>query len=338
MEPTDLPTSGAPAGERLRVGVVGARKAVQGIGAFVARAFAAAGCDVVAIAGTSDATVRQAADDLQRKWGLSPQPFVDTGEMLARSRLDVLAICSPAGHHKPALRLGLEAGAHVLCEKPLWWEPGLLAGGAAGRQQLAADVAELARGFAARGRLLALNTQWPFTLEAYRRLFPTAEAGGVRQLRMLLSPARTGAAMIVDAAPHALSLLVALLGPGTVEAPDVRRPLGDDTALDLHFGYRHAAGSAAVELILRHAPRQPRPAGYGLNGHWAERLVALPDYTMSLAGGWSRVDLPDPLDRLVADFAARARRGETADERVLVESLTLLRDLVAATGEPEVSG
>ena len=324
------------AGERLRVGVVGARKAVQGIGEYVARAFSMAGCEVAAISGTRADTVRQAAEDLERQWGLAPETYLDPAEMLARARLDVLAICSPTPFHRPALTEALAAGVHVLCEKPLWWEDDTAAGGAAGRARLEAEVTALVRGFARQGRLLALNTQWPFTLGCYRRLFPRAEEGGVRRVQMLLSPARTGPAMVVDAAPHLLSLLAALLGPGSVASPRVLRPRGDDAALDLLFTYQHAAGEAAVELLLRHAPSQPRPAGYGLNGHWADRIVELPHYRMALSGGGRQEPLADPLDLLVADFAARARRREPPDERVLVESLTLLRDLVGAAEAPEV--
>ena len=137
---------GLSGGRRLRVGVVGTRTVAQGIGAYVARAFASAGCEVVALVGTSPATVAQARADLARRYGLQCAGYLDVGAMLGEQALDVLAICSPPAAHRAALLAALEAGVHVLCEKPLWWEAD-----SARRAGLAAEVEALARGFAERG-------------------------------------------------------------------------------------------------------------------------------------------------------------------------------------------
>ncbi len=330
---TGASDSGGPATLRpLRVGVVGARQAVQGIGAYVAREFARAGCDVVGIVGTSAATVAEARVDLERRFGLSCEGYTQLAELLARQRPDIVALCSPAGGHREQLAEALAAGVHVFCEKPLWWDDSCRS--SAGGDALASVVAGMAQGFADRGLLLELNTQWPCTLESYRRLHPDVLRGEapwpVSRFDMLLSPIRRGPDLVVDGAPHALSLLAALTGHGRVEAVSARWPGPDDTALDLAFRYVHARGETAVSLRLRTCPQQPRPAGYGVDGAWAERQVTQPGYRMSLSAAGRSEPLHDPLDLRVARFVADVRARKATDVQGLVESLVNLRDLVAA--------
>ena len=332
---------------RPRVGVVGARTVAQGIGSYVARAFAAAGCEVAALVGTRPETVGLARDDLARRFGLDCAGYVDVRAMLAEQSLDVLAICSPPEAHRAALAAALEAGVHVLCEKPLWWEAD-----SARRGDLAGQAESLARGFRERGRLLALNTQWPATLPAYRRLHPHAEQGGLRTFGMRLSPrgqppgegdARARAErLVIDAAPHAISLLQALAGHGRVEEARAGEPRGAGdsplAALDLQFTWASAAGRTRVRLELRQCPEQPRPAGYAINGAWADRVVELPSYAMSFAARQRpvrAVPLDDPLDAHVADFVAGVAAGRPTEVEGLVESLVALRDLVGAAAGPE---
>jgi predicted dehydrogenase len=306
----------------LSVGVIGARKVVQGIGAYVARAFRTAGCEVTGLVGTTPASVEAARADLAASYGIRAEGFTDVRALLAARRPDILAICSPTAVHRAALQAALAARVHVLCDKPLWWEAAT-----AREPALEAAVRALAQGFRDAGRRLELNAQWPVTLSAYRSLHPRAEAGGVQSVEMLLSPITRGPAMVVDAAPHLISLLHAVLGPGRVEGASVE---GEDEALAVTFTWRHAAGAARAALTLRRCATQPRPAGYALNGCWAERRVILPGYAMELVSEGRAVPLPDPLDAHVADFVGRVRAGAPTDVEALVESMATLRDLVAA--------
>lgn len=47
------------------------------------------------------------------------QPFTDWEQMLAESELDMVDICVPTPMHKEIAIAALEAGKHVLCEKPM---------------------------------------------------------------------------------------------------------------------------------------------------------------------------------------------------------------------------
>jgi predicted dehydrogenase len=264
--------------------------------------------------------------------------------MLDAEALDVLAICSPMGNHRQALAAASAAGVHVLCEKPLHWDARCRTAGAA----LEDEVRALAEGYAARGRLLALNTQWPTTLPAYHRLHGRTQGGGVQRFEMLMSPRGGSGAgpapaerLVVDAAPHALSMLRALVGGGRVLDARASRPADVEPgrgALDLSFRWGHAGGATDVVLRLRQCPEQPRPAGYAVDGAWVERRVSQPGYVMSLVAPDGRSEpLRDPLDVLVAGFVADVAAGRLPDVEALVESMAALRDLVACTEGPEDS-
>lgn len=57
-------------------------------------------------------------EQIAREFGI-PKAYQDTDEMLARERPDVVDICTPPKTHASLATSALEAGAHVLIEKPM---------------------------------------------------------------------------------------------------------------------------------------------------------------------------------------------------------------------------
>lgn len=278
-----------------RVALVGARRARQGLGPYVARSLAAHGASVPAFVGTSAASVEAAAAGLREGFGIEAQGYLDASSLLAAHELDALAILSPAETHAEWLAVALEAGLHVLVEKPLLW----------GGEDDVARAASLGAAFAERGLLVVENCQWPYTLDAFDSLHPGARAERPTRFAMELSPASLGVQMIGDALPHALALLQALV-PATEESlVDVRFSTTrlDADELDVAFEW-HADGHVVSCLVsLRLGPEQPRRASYAVDGHWAHRLIRTADYAQFFGEGARLVDVPDPLDLLVGDFA-----------------------------------
>ena len=64
-------------------------------------------CDIVA----------EKADQLGEKY--KANPFYQIEELLKLKDIDIISVCSPNGLHAEHSILGLEAGKHVLCEKPM---------------------------------------------------------------------------------------------------------------------------------------------------------------------------------------------------------------------------
>lgn len=284
-----------------RIGVIGAARRRQGTGPFLARFLHAAGARVVAICGTTTATANQAAADLRTTCRMILTPYSGARAMIAKERLDALAIASPAATHLAYLDLALASGCHALCEKPLVW------GGA----DPAGDAARLVTGFSAKGLLLAVATQWRHGLGAYMQLFPDVVPRSATSFEMTLSPTSTGRDMVPDALPHAFSILDHLFPAHDRPLSDLKIDASSRDATTVSF--THPGGAAGIACVVRLAtvPSAPRPFGFGFDGRFATRVVTEPGYRISLrdAATGREVPLSDPLDALVKAFVASVRRG-----------------------------
>lgn len=95
----------------LRYGIVGC----AGIGNTHADAVRAAdGAELVACADVDDDAARQFSEDHD-----VPNHYADVSEMIADADVDAVSVCTPSGTHADVTIEAAEAGAHVLCEKPL---------------------------------------------------------------------------------------------------------------------------------------------------------------------------------------------------------------------------
>jgi predicted dehydrogenase len=70
--------------------------------------------EVIAVVSRNPATRQQA----QQEYGI-PQAFPDPRDLFALGGVDVISICTPDRLHAEQTLLALDAGIHVLCEKPL---------------------------------------------------------------------------------------------------------------------------------------------------------------------------------------------------------------------------
>lgn len=100
--------------ETLRAGVIG-----MGIGLAHARGYAAAeGVDLVAVCDSDPLRLKlRAAEYAKPDSGVAF--FTDAQEMFAQANLDVVSLCIPNALHVNLVEAALEAGLHVVCEKPL---------------------------------------------------------------------------------------------------------------------------------------------------------------------------------------------------------------------------
>ncbi|MES1243422.1 MAG: Gfo/Idh/MocA family oxidoreductase [Acidobacteriota bacterium] len=317
-------------GTPLRTAVVGARSRRQGTGEYVARELARAGCLVTAVVGTSEETLREARERLAARYGIECRGYLRLADLLAAEEVDAVVVCSPPEHHLEALELALAAGCHAFCEKPLWWEDGLEETPAAAVE---ARAAALVRGFAERGLVLAVNTQMPFTLEGFDRLYPGARAEPPRSFAMRMSPITAGPRAVVDSAPHLLSMLYALAGEGSIEDAAAFRQDADGGRQTLGFVYRHDRGAVRTRLVLRRRLSAPRPLSYCVDGNFATRRIEMPDYRIRLADRRRSVALRDPLSGSVDRFVEAVRSGRAGPSWELAAGMLHLHQLVAARSD-----
>ena len=312
-----------------RVIVIGARRRRQGVGEFLAQAFSGAGADVCAVVGTSPETAALAQTQLRERHGIRCTAYSSVETALRSENPDIVAICSPFEVHYEQLQAVQRAGAHCLCEKPLWW-------GESGDRIAATE--SIVDGFAAQNRYLALVTQWPYTLPAFYRIYPEQENRPVASFHMRLSPTRAGLNMVLDSVPHLISMLRHLLGYGTIATVRARFPGSGESRLELDFEYRHDAGSTGVRFEASVCVDPPRPASYAINGLRVERRIALPQYRTSFVGPNRQVEVQDPLTLLAVDYLNKVQTRRATDRRGLIESIAALEVLyasasAAATGD-----
>ncbi len=72
------------------------------------------GVEIVAASDLAEANVKRTAD----RWGI-PKTFTDYNEMLKMDELDGVIVCTPTAVHGAPTVAALNAGKHVLCEKPM---------------------------------------------------------------------------------------------------------------------------------------------------------------------------------------------------------------------------
>lgn len=97
--------------ERLKVGVIG--KGFIGP-AHIEALMRLGTIEVVALAGTDEVESKVKAEQLGVK-----ESYGDYKKLIENKELDVIHICSPNNLHYPMVKEALDAGKHVVCEKPL---------------------------------------------------------------------------------------------------------------------------------------------------------------------------------------------------------------------------
>ena len=190
------------------------RHAVIGIGAGVLKMHRPGlALDTVELVGVSDLNAeggRARADELGCPF------YADYRAMLEAARPEVVVVMTPHPFHAPIVVDCLEAGCHVLVEKPM----AVHVGEADGMVDAAARA----------GRLLAVNFQWRHRpdVRAARKLIRSGQLGRVQHVDLVATWTRAasyyaaqpwrgtwrgeGGGVLMNQAPHHLDLLCHLLG------------------------------------------------------------------------------------------------------------------------------
>ena len=308
-----------------RVALIGARRARQGLGPFVARDLHAAGAEISGFLTTRPESSAQAALSRRAQAGVEARGYLDLKELIAHERPDALAILSPAQTHAGILRSAARAGLHVLCEKPFIW----------GASEAMTQCREILGAFERAERLVWENCQWPYALPAFEALHPGSLDQPPRSFQMELQPASRGLQSLADAVPHPLSLLQALApGASKIRDPWFSTPRAEGETLTVGFHYEVGDHRVEVKIKLSRGVTTPRQSALSIDGQRAERVVSGPDYRLSLKDSERSVPLEDPLTLLVGGFVEALRDPSAGSgksrAREIAQRMQLLTDVADA--------
>jgi len=139
------------------------------------------------------------------------EPTTDFADLLADSELDAVAISTPTVTHFDIARRALEAGKHVLVEKPI--------------TRTAAQAEQLIGLAAGNGLTLMVGHVFEYneTIRALKARIDDGELGSIYYIdfeRTNLGPVRTDVNALMDLASHDISIMCYLMGssPSTVTA------------------------------------------------------------------------------------------------------------------------
>src|SRR5262245_56598929 len=152
--------------KKIGIGIIGSGGIAQGAHLTAYKALAEEGVQVVAVADVRRETAEQAAKKFE-----VPHVYEDYHQMLKRDDIHAVSVCTPNFLHKQPTIDALEAGKHVLVEKPL------AINAAEGREMVAAAKRT--------GRKLqaGLNNRFGSGPQALKRFIQAGEMGDIYYAR-----------------------------------------------------------------------------------------------------------------------------------------------------------
>lgn len=225
----------------VRIGIVGCGRIADAHAA----AIGARENAVLVAAADPDPEARRRAGE---KWGCAGYDGVD--RMLDAQEVDVALVCAPPALHRPLTERLLEAGVHVLCEKPM--------------ATTSADARAMLERATVRRRVLMISSKFRFVgdlLQARRAI----EEGAIGMpvsceitfcarfpiAGWALRPEASGGGVVMDNGPHVFDVVASVLAarPAVVSAafgPRTADPAVEDTAEILFRTDRGTVGRAAL--------------------------------------------------------------------------------------------
>ena len=192
--------------EKIRIGIIGC-----GVGRFHARQYASmADVELVALAGLD----QDRCQEIARQHNI-PRLYRDYSELIAQPDVDAVSVCVPNHLHAPVTLAALEAGKHVLVEKPL--------------ATTVTDGEAMAQAAARTGRVLMVAFNYRFRTDS-QALKRHVEAGKLGEIYFVHTgwlrdqgipagaegwfgdKARSGGGCLIDLGVHMLDLALWLAG------------------------------------------------------------------------------------------------------------------------------
>ncbi|MBT4498230.1 MAG: Gfo/Idh/MocA family oxidoreductase [Gemmatimonadetes bacterium] len=248
--------------EKLRVAVAGA----SGIGKHHAKWYHGADCEVIGFLGSGPDSCEQTAQTLRGLFPFAGKGYWNWEQLLEEARPDIVDICTPNELHDELAFRGLEAGCHVLCEKPLLWQWDTPSTELLAR---ASDVVAVAR---EKSLHFGVCTQYAMALPHYAQLYESARGVLGRidsfytEMETLARGRQRSAAEIwIDMGPHPLSLLQAWIPDGVIDGGSLRVEF-EGRGATTRFDFIAPQGSCSCEIAVRDRDEGSPVRRFGVNG------------------------------------------------------------------------
>jgi len=192
--------------KKIRVGIIGTGGIAQW--AHIPGYQKVEGVELVAFCDTNPTTLREAS----QKFGVK-KTYADYKKMLAAEKLDAVSVCTPNAVHAAPTVAALNAGLHVLVEKPIAMNA------KEGRQMVAAAKK------AKRILMVAFNSRWGAEVQWLRRCVQSGMLGeiyygeavymrrrGIPGWGVFVDKEMSGGGPLIDVGVHMLDLALFLMG------------------------------------------------------------------------------------------------------------------------------
>ena len=313
----------------LRVAIVGPGRSNQGTGPYIAKNFHELGAQIVGLVSSNIESAYLSSDNLKNEYGIQAKAFDNIEELFTKHETDIVAICSPFITHLDYLKVAIENGCHIFCEKPLWWPKKKILNDEY-IHKITKETISLVDLCKKKQVNLQLNTQWPFTLPAYYQLYPNFR-DPITEFAMWLCPESKDENRILDSVPHLLSMLYALIGAGQIQNINFNNDSNSSiNELTINFDYIHAQGDTKVDINLSAKDEFPKPAAYAINQNRADRHVELPNYLISLRSSETHLPLVDPLICSIKNFIGSIHSNIALDDVSLIDGMAHLAQIYQA--------
>jgi len=288
----------------LKVAVIGA----SGIGQHHARWHHLSGSEVVAFVGTSQVSCERTALRLRDYFGFSGRFYTAIDDMLQKEKPDIVDVCSPFQLHRVHVEAALNAGCHVICEKPLCWDMTMAA------DEMVADGEAVVAAVEASARLLVMSAQYPASIPIYRNFYiqERGQWDDVTSVFMEMEVKgrkgpKFGEDIWIDLASHPLSLAMGFL-PGYEMDRKTAQCVISERENRARFEMVLGKKRSVVDIILRDIDEGVPKRRFGVNGFhvdWEGYADESGVYRAKLTCGDQAILCNDFMHILIEDFAKK---------------------------------
>lgn len=309
----------------MNVSIIGAGRTRNGIGEYIGKYFHQHGGKVTSVLGTTEKTSLQASLAL-RRYGIEARPYTDFDQMVRAEKPDAVVIASPSSTHYEYLLKCIDSELHIFCEKPFIWNR---------HMDPRKRVEEIFEKAYEKKITIAMNSQWPFSIDAYEAICGKFMIQKLNTFFIRMSPPFPGREMISESVPHALSLLYCLLGVGEIE--DLSFESDGEREVNIKFSYLFETQACDVSIRLAYQKTPPRDFSFGLNDKIVFRSLGLEDYEIYFHHGDKKLRIVDPLELSVKNFmeAFEKKTEPFIGTLHILHNLSLLKEIDDGYGEFE---